>query len=127
MASIHTVLDAVIENGTSGKRVQIEVADRNEYETIRTRLVTLWADHKEILQAIAEDADPLVACSLCADFVQATATTSCLASYYLGKPRRKMAKSYDFSIVDPAADTNTVIGAPANDDTIPTTITRSAE
>jgi hypothetical protein len=27
MASIHTVLDAVIENGTSGKRVQIEVAD----------------------------------------------------------------------------------------------------
>lgn len=126
MANIHTVLDAIIENGTSGKRVQIEVSDRNEYETIRTRLVTLWSQHKEILEAVSEVADPLAVCSLCGDY----SSTDSLATFYLGKPRRRMAKSYSFVITDstdaPTIAPTLAVNEPANDE-LPIPTPRAAE
>jgi hypothetical protein len=103
MANIHTVLEAIIENATDGtgtKRVQLGVADKYEYETIRTRLVKLWSDHKEVLLAVGgEGGDPLLELSLCANFDK----QSSRGTFYLGRPRRKMAKSYSFEIVDAGA------------------------
>jgi hypothetical protein len=119
MASIHTVLDAIIENGTSGNKVSLQLSDKREYETVRTRLVTLWQDHREVLLAVGDDSDPLVQCSLCGDFACETLT----ATFYLGKPRRKLAKSYSFSIVPPDDSSSSAISPltePANDESIVT-------
>lgn len=116
MANIHTVLDAIIENGTSGRRVQITVANKAEYETLRTRLVTLWSQHREVVQAISDVADPLCDLSLCGDW----SATSSTATFFLGKSRRKTAKSYDFSITSTPSTTDERVSAPepANDESI---------
>lgn len=123
MADIHTVFEAITELGTSGGKIKVGVADKNEYETIRTRLVKLWNKHKELLISIGgEDSDPLLAFSLCADFHADTEQP--YAHFYLGKPRRKLAKSYSFSIVD---ETGSVVAADAANEPIPPTPdTRSA-
>lgn len=111
MGSISTILDAVIDNGLSGKRVEIGVVDRNEYETIRTRLVTLWTEHRDILLAVGNDADPLSTAALCSDFREIGSAK--VGSYYLGKARRKQAKIYSFTIVD---SSEPVVVEPANDE-----------
>ena len=56
MGSIRTILESVIDNGTSGKKVEIKPITRGEYETIRTRLVKLWSKTRENLLAIGSDA-----------------------------------------------------------------------
>ncbi len=102
MANIHTLLEAVVEAAPLGKKIKVEVADRNEYETIRTRLVTLWSEHRTIVLAIDGD-DPLCELALCSDYQQ----EPCCGFYYLGKPRRKVAKTYSFTIVSPDATSDT--------------------
>lgn len=105
MANIHTVLDAVITAAAESKKVQITGINRSEYETIRTRLVTLWNEHKNTLLAIGGEDDPIYPLSLCSSYEEEradddTGDGSSRAEYWLGKPRRKMAKSYSFSIVE---------------------------
>lgn len=118
MGNIHTILEAIIDNGTTGKKVQLGVVDKNEYETIRTRLVKLWVEQRTVIQAVGADSDPLADCALCADFSAATRQ----GTFYLGKPRRKLAKSYSFSIVDSSTDATSELAVPepANDDSIST-------
>lgn len=101
MANIRQVFDAVVDNGTNGKVVKIQgVASANEFETIRTRLCTLWSQHREVLLAIGgEDSDPLLKLSLCGTFDK----DASVAAFFLGKPRRRAAKSYSFEIVDSGA------------------------
>lgn len=125
MANIHTVFEAVLENGTSGKKIKVGVADKYEYETVRTRLVKLWNTHKDTLIAIAgEGCDPLLEFSLCGNFEKSTDIECANGYFYLGKPRRKLAKSYSFSIVDSGATPegsggNTLeLPEAVNDDTI---------
>lgn len=99
MANIHTVFEAVLENGITGeKKVKIGVVDKNEYETIRTRLVKFWTDRKEVFIAIGDET--FTDYSLCGDWEADT----CTAYYYLGKPRRRAAKHYAFEIVDSIVD-----------------------
>ena len=109
MANIHTLLDAIIDNGTTGKKVSIGVASKNEYETIRTRLVTLWSEHKTVILAVGgEDSDPLYPLSLCSSISKNTDDSGLYAGeFWLGKPRRKVAKSYSFTIVEPQEDSTT--------------------
>lgn len=103
MAGIHTVFDAILDNGITGKKVLIPFSNRKEYETARTRLVALWTEHKGNLIAIAgEDCDPLLPYSLCADYrVEDVSGAPDVATgtFYLGKARRRVAKSYLFTIV----------------------------
>lgn len=102
MADTRTLLEAITDNGDTGKKVRVEVADRNEYETLRTRLVKLWAEQRDIILAVDED-DHLAALSLCADFHDTGSDSElCAATFWLGKSRRKQAKSYSFSIIPPA-------------------------
>ena len=96
MGSIRTILESVIDNGISGKKVEIKPITRGEYETIRTRLVKLWSKTRENLLAIGSDADPLTETSLCGNYYE----DSCCGIFYLGIPRRKVAKVYSFQIID---------------------------
>jgi hypothetical protein len=117
MANIHTVrdlLDAVIENGTTGKRVQLTVGSKNEYETIRTRLVKLWTEHRDVIIAISDD-DPLAQLSLCGDFVASDFS----ATFYLGKSRRRQAKSYAFAIIETDATSDPQLPSAVNDELPP--------
>jgi hypothetical protein len=97
MASIRTLLEALLELDI-GKKITVGVEDKNEYETVRTRLVQLWTQHKEIITAITDE-DPILAYSLCGDYDGATGS----GSFYLGKPRRRTAKHYNFVIADDSA------------------------
>lgn len=98
MANIHTVFDAIVENGVNGAKVRIGVEDKNDYETVRTRLVKLWNAHKELLISIAgPDCDPVLEYSMCGDYDPQESA----GYFFLGKPRRKPARSYSFSIVSP--------------------------
>jgi hypothetical protein len=109
MANIHTVFEAILEIGTSGKKTRVGVADKHEYETVRTRLVKLWNEHKQTLIAIAgEGCDPLLEFSLCGNYDREESA----GYFFLGKPRRKLAKEYSFSIVETLPSTEAV-----NDDT----------
>lgn len=109
MVSIRTLLDTIIENGTSGKQVIITVANRNEYETVRTRLVALWTAHRNIIRAVGSDGDPFAELSLCGSYNAAGAEDhECTATFFLGIPRRKAAKSYSFAIVDTATSASGV-------------------
>lgn len=105
MGTIRTLFDAVVEAASNGNKIEVGVADRNEYETIRTRLVRFWTEHKEVIIAVGgEDSDPLLQLGMCGDFDPSTG----LATFYLGRPRRKMAKSYSFSIVATDATSESV-------------------
>jgi hypothetical protein len=118
MANIHTVFEAVIE--TAGRRVRVGVADKHEYETVRTRLVKLWNSHKETLISIAgADCDPLLVYSLCGNFDPQDSS----GVFFLGKPRRRQAKNYSFSIVDNVPATGTEIQDAVNDELPRTDIT----
>lgn len=100
MGGIHTVFDAIVDNGISGKKVQIPFETREEYETARTRLVTLWTTHRNnIIAIIGDDSDPLLPYSLCADWSNGTGNDLATGTFYLGKPRRKVAKQYSFVIL----------------------------
>lgn len=118
MANIHTVFEAVMDNGIDGnKKVKIGVVDKNEYETIRTRLVKFWTDRKEVFIAIGDET--FTDYSLCGDWEPDT----CTAYYYLGKPRRRAAKHYSFEIVENDTSLQTDSTAittqpPANESTI---------
>lgn len=105
MANIRTVFDALLDAHTNGKQLKIDgVATFNDYETLRTRLVKFWRDHIEIILAVGgEGSDPLLELSLCGDYCSEDQS----ATFFLGKPRRKLAKSYSFSIVDPESRTDT--------------------
>lgn len=122
MANIHTVFEIILENGVNGKKVQLGVADQNEYETARTRLVKLWNRHKELLISIAgEDCDPLLAFSLCGSYVRGgTPDELPHGIFYLGKPRRKEAKNYSFTVVSEQP----AIPDAVNDSTITTAIAK---
>lgn len=104
MANIHTVFEAVMETaatGEKGKKIKVGVADKHEYETVRTRLVKLWNTHKELLTAIAgEDCDPLLVFSLCANYCTDVDSGENFGVFYLGMPRRKLAKNYSFAVVE---------------------------
>jgi hypothetical protein len=120
MAGIHTVFDVIVDNGVTGKKLVIPFETRNDYETARTRLVALWTKHKAtILEIAGEDSDPLLAYSLCADFKsdgdKDGSNGSSRGTFYLGKPRRKMAKNYSFEIVDDSVAANELPKV-ANDD-----------
>lgn len=114
MANIPTLLEAIIEQGNSGRKVSIGVASKNEYETIRTRLVTLWNQHKEAILAIGgDDSDPLYPLSLCSTFISdkngsgSNAEPAGNGEFWLGKPRRKVAKHYSFTIIEPEGSDST--------------------
>ncbi len=96
MASIQDLVDLIVENVGTDKRLEIPgVADEKEYHTIRTGLVRKWVEQREVIRAIAGDADPLAELSLCGNYD----SSSQAARFWLGTARRKMAKSYTFSIV----------------------------
>jgi len=103
MANTHTLLDTLLMEEI-GTKIKIGVADRNEYETIRTRLVTLLGEHKDaiIVAGGDEETDAILTLSLCSDY----SSEDRIASYYLGRPRRKLAKSYSFTIVPPDSEVN---------------------
>lgn len=132
MANIHTVFDAILENGAGKKVVKIGVADKLEYETARTRLVKLWSVHKETLvKILGEDCDPLLVYSMCGDFdPQGDEQSPAYGVFFLGKPRRKLAKSYSFVVVDNEQSTQStqsqpqsgVDNSPANEQSFPTPI-----
>jgi hypothetical protein len=126
MASIHTVFESVMDNGiTEGKKVRVSVIDKLEYETVRTRLVKLWNTHKENLISIAgEGCDPLLEFSLCGNFV----ASEHAGYFFLGKPRRKVAKSYSFAVVDGSESTASNPPTDAvNDESISTHTTGTTE
>lgn len=98
MANIHTVFDAIIDNGTTGEQVEIPFDSKNDYETLRTQLVKLWSKRKSLITAIAgEDSDPLLAFSLCSNWKK----DEKIGTFFLGKPRKKIGKEYSFTIVTP--------------------------
>lgn len=93
MANIHTILDALLDY-PPGTRFNVDnIETRNEYETIRTRLVTLWTSRRTILLAIDADSSH-VEKALCGDWCKEENK----ASFYLGETRRKQSKTYSFSI-----------------------------
>jgi len=96
MASIRALIDAIID-APVGAKIHLEIEDRREYETVRTRLCKFWNEHKEVIQAIGEDNDPALELGLCGNYDHSTRT----AEFYLGVPRRKMAKHYSFTVVQP--------------------------
>ncbi len=137
MANIQALFDAVLEAAVERKKVKVELTSRSEHETARTRLVTLWSEHKQVILAVGgEDSDPLYPLSLCASFDEQiesgsvggnddTSNGSCRSEFWLGKPRRKMAKSYSFSIVEetPSATLVDTIPEAANESQSPNTET----
>ena len=99
MASVQTLIDAIID-APPGTKFEVTVAGRNEYETIRTALVKKWVHHREMLSAIADD-DPTTNLSLCGDYADCEDVG--VATFYLGKSRRKQARSFEFTIVNPSS------------------------
>lgn len=111
MVNIRTLFEALVDAGP-GKKLVVQVEDRSEHETIRTQLCKLWTEHKEIIGAVGDDDDPTLQYSMCADFLPSSGNTEpgnsdstgnapCARStFYIGKPRRKVAKSFSFVIVD---------------------------
>ena len=111
MADTRTLLEAITDNGDSGRKITVAVSTRNEYETLRTRLVTLWSNQRDVILAIDED-DRLASLSLCSDYHSGNDSGEVhpghpvsSATFWLGKSRRKQAKSYSFSII-PEPDTD---------------------
>jgi len=94
MVSIRTLFDTLLARDI-GTKVELGVADRNDYETLRTRLVKFWTDHKEIITAISDD-DPSLEYGMCGDYKAENGT----AQFWIGKPRRKVARHYSFTIVE---------------------------
>lgn len=105
MASIHTLFEAILE-ATPGRKFVVRTANRNEHETIRTQLCKLWANHKTILGAIGDDDSPLLELALCADFAEHNTAEDnrATSTFYLGTPRRKVAKSFSFQIMEEQDD-----------------------
>lgn len=118
MADTHTVLDAIIDSAPTGGKIVVQFSSKQEYETLRTRLVTLWSKHRQtIIDIVGEDGDPLVVYSLCSNWASDTRE----GSFFLGKPRRKLAKTYSFKIVEehapfPTPTVTITTADPANDD-----------
>jgi hypothetical protein len=102
MANIHTVLEAIIDNGTSGAKVKIDVENRDEFENLRTNLVKQWTKHRTVILAVGDDSDPLANLSLCATYNK----QECAGFFWLGAARRREARQYSFSIVPPVEPAN---------------------
>lgn len=127
MANIQALFEAVLDTAAegNGKKIRIPVINRSEHETIRTRLVTLWTQHKEAILAIGgEDSDPLYPLSLCATFYKErsdkdddTGNGGSRSEFWLGKPRRKAAKDYSFTIVSEEDTSSAMLGEAANEPT----------
>jgi hypothetical protein len=93
MANIRTLFDTILAV-EFGKKVTVQgVASATQYETIRTRLVKFWTEHREILIAISDD-DPAIRLSLCGNYQRETNS----ATFYLGPARRKAALEFSFTI-----------------------------
>lgn len=95
MAGIPTLLEELLEQPPGSKLVVNDIKTRNEYETIRTALSRRWAEHRNIILAIEGDDNPILSLGLCGDYHAKEES----AEFYLGKSRKKQARSYSFSIV----------------------------
>jgi hypothetical protein len=98
MANIRALLDALMDL-PPGQKITIIISSKSEYETVRTALVKTWTTHREIIRSISED-DPFLDNSLCGNYLPTQGEYG-EAEFYLGKTRRRLAKSYDFSVVHP--------------------------
>lgn len=94
MANTREVFEALLDVEPETK-LQIDFETRNEYETVRTKLVKLWAERKQILLAVGNDDEPAVHWSLCASWDSG----ACAGTFHLGKARIRQPKSYSFTIV----------------------------
>ncbi len=121
MANIQALFEAVVDAAAESKKVKVEVINRSQHETIRTRLVTLWNNHKETIFAIGgEDSDPLYPLSLCSTYIAGNDDTSdggSRSEFWLGKPRRKVAKDYSFTIVEADETPSATLVEAANEPT----------
>lgn len=104
MASIRELFDHLVEAKT-GTRITVEVTDRYEYETIRTRLSKLWSDRREVIVAVSpDDSDPAIGWRLCSDYIgpdHENGRFKCEGVYYLAVPRKKEVRNFSFTIVQP--------------------------
>lgn len=96
MANIHTLFDALLEVGIN-KKIKVQgVANERDYETLRTALVKKFTEHKNIIQAVGADDEPILQYAMCGNYSR----EEYAATFYIGQSRKKVARNYSFTIVD---------------------------
>lgn len=107
MANIRQAFNTMVDGGLSARVVQFNsIYTTSEYETIRTRLATLWREHKEILVGLGDnDDDPMCKLALCGTYHKDAG----IARFFLGKSRRRVAKQYSFQVVDSSSDNEQLV------------------